>query len=77
MLDTLSPKCNKIACILSETIQFFKYISKSVFSSTELPKFSKRGRMTQGFMKFVPSKSPVMHDILTDHFNLDFMVAAH
>ena len=33
--------------------------------------------MTQGVMNFVPSKSPVMHYILTDHFSLDFMVAAH
>ena len=63
-------------CILSETMQFFKYISKSVFSSTELPKFSKRGKMTQGVMNFLPSKSPVMYYILTDHFSLDFMVAA-
>ena len=28
-------------------------------------------------MSFVPSKSPVKHNILTDHFGLDFMVAAH
>jgi len=33
--------------------------------------------MTHSVMNVVPSKSPVKHFILTDHFSLDFKVTAH
>ena len=44
----------KLHVFFLKPYNFLSSFQKVLFSSTEWPKFSKRGRMTQGVMKFVP-----------------------
>ena len=64
--------------VFFQKLNNFKYnLKKCYFLLSSGQNFQKGKKWLWGFLILSPSKSPIIHYILTDRFGLDFMVAAH